>query len=107
MGFPGISCPSQPSGLRPPPASQAARQPVGQSARQAGGQRASGTHFSACPQLTLGGLGSVPMNGVRASGDHITALVTAAFPRGQFSKVQSGEMGPVSGRFELSKGILK
>ena len=28
-------------------------------------------------------------------------------PHGQFSKVQSGRMGPAPGRFELSKGMLK
>ena len=27
--------------------------------------------------------------------------------RGQFSKAQSGKMGPAPGRFELSKGTLK
>ena len=28
-------------------------------------------------------------------------------PSGQFSKVQSGKMGPGPGRFELSKGTLR
>ena len=35
------------------------------------------------------------------------AFVRSGSYRGQFSKAQSGKVGPVPGSFELSKGMLK